>query len=55
MLAIKGPTTAAEADYMHSVVSATSMIRNRLYLFTPVANRRSAPGRVLVTPFPAQS
>ena len=39
MVAIKGPTEAAETDYMHSVVSATSMIRDRLELFTPVADR----------------
>jgi hypothetical protein len=55
MMAIKGPTTAAEADYMHSLVSATSMIRNRLYLFTPVADRLPPPAGVLVTPFPQQS
>jgi len=54
MTAIKGPTVAAEADYMHSVVSATSTIRDRLYLFTPVANRRLPPAGVIVTPLSAQ-
>ncbi len=55
MTAIKGPTAAAEADYMHSLVSSTSMIRNRLYLFTPVADRRPPPAGVTGTPLPAQS
>jgi hypothetical protein len=55
MTAIKGPTSAAEADYMHSLVSTTSMIRDRLYLFTPVADRRPPPAGVTVTPFPPQS
>jgi hypothetical protein len=54
MTAIKGPTAAAEADYMHSVATATSTIRDRLYMFTPVANRRPPPAGVTVTPLPAQ-
>lgn len=41
MVAVKGPTAAAEADYMHSVVSATTVIHERLALFTPVAVRRT--------------
>jgi hypothetical protein len=40
MVAVKGPTTAAEADYMHSVVSATTVLHERLALFTPVEARR---------------
>jgi hypothetical protein len=40
MVAVKGPTAAAEADYMHSVVSATTVLRERLALFTPIAARR---------------
>jgi hypothetical protein len=55
MTAIKGPTAAAEADYIHSVVSATSIIRDRLYLFTKVADRRPPPAGVTVTPFPNQA
>ena len=55
MTAIKGPTVAAEADYMHSVVSATSMIRDRLYLFTPAADRRQPPAGVTVVPLPHQA
>ena len=48
MVAIKGPTAAAEADYMHSVVSATAMIRDRLTLFTPVADRVALPAYIAV-------
>jgi hypothetical protein len=40
MVAVKGPTAATEADYMHSVVSATTVIHERLALFTPVEARR---------------
>ncbi len=35
LVAVKGPTPAAEADYMHSMVSATSTMRARLARFTP--------------------
>jgi hypothetical protein len=48
MVAIKGPTAAAEADYMHSLVSATSTIRDRLALFTPAADRVAPPAYVTV-------
>jgi hypothetical protein len=41
MVAVKGPTAAAEADYMHSVVSATTVLHERLVLFTPVEARRA--------------
>lgn len=41
MLAIKGPTSATEADYMHSMVSATTLLRYRLALFTPVKARQA--------------
>jgi len=34
LVAIKGPTPAAEADYMHSMVTATSTMRARLARFT---------------------
>jgi len=40
MVAVKGPTAAAEADYMHSVVSATTVLHERLAIFTPVEARR---------------
>ena len=50
LTAVKGPSPAAEADYMHSMVSATSSMRNRLTLFTPLASRQAAPAGVTVTP-----
>ncbi|MGA3044288.1 MAG: zinc dependent phospholipase C family protein [Bryobacteraceae bacterium] len=40
MVAVKGPTAAAEADYMHSVVSATTVLHERLAIFTPIEARR---------------
>jgi hypothetical protein len=39
MVAIKGPSEAAEADYMHSLASSTTALRHRLTLFTPPAAR----------------
>ncbi len=48
---IKGPTAAAEADYMHSLVSATSNFKDRMDLFTPIADRRKAPAGVTIAPF----
>jgi hypothetical protein len=54
MTAIKGPSAAAEGDYMHSVATATGTIRNRLYEFTPVADRRPPPAGVTAAPLPAQ-
>jgi len=41
MVAVKGPTAQAEADYMHSVVSSTTVLCNRLALFTPVEARHT--------------
>jgi len=41
MVNVKGPTPETEADYMHSVVSATTVLHNRLAYFTPVAARRA--------------
>jgi hypothetical protein len=43
MVAIKGPTETAEADYMHSLFSATAALRDRLALFTPVNARQTQP------------
>lgn len=43
MVAIRGPSQAAEADYMHSLVSATTALRNRLALFTPTEARQERP------------
>jgi hypothetical protein len=43
MVAVKGPTAAAEADYVHSVVSATAILRNRLELLTPQEAEQARP------------
>ena len=47
MLAVKGPTAAAEADYMHSLVSSTTVLRERLARFTPPEARRALPAGVI--------
>jgi hypothetical protein len=41
MVAIKNPTQATEADYLHSVVLSTTALRQRLARFTPSANTAS--------------
>jgi hypothetical protein len=46
MVAVKGPSQAAEADYMHSLVSATTVLRDRLALFTPTESRQARPASV---------
>ena len=46
MVAVKGPSASAEADYMHSVVTSTAHLRARLARFTPPDARRAAPGEV---------
>jgi hypothetical protein len=43
MVAIKGPSPTAESDYMHSMVSATKVLRQRLFLFTPLVDRQAQP------------
>jgi hypothetical protein len=43
MVAVKGPTATAEADYMHSLVSSTTVLRERLARFTPPEARRALP------------
>jgi len=43
LLAIKGPTAAAESDYMHSLASAVAMMRARLVRFMP-SQARPEPG-----------
>jgi hypothetical protein len=52
LVAVKGPTPAAEADYMHSVASATSTMRARLARFTPKTAQQepsAAPARPVAT------
>lgn len=39
MVAVKGPSEAAETDYMHSMVDSTAALRHRVVLFTPVDKR----------------
>jgi len=39
MVAIKGPSPAAETDYMHSMVSTLRVLRDRLTLLTPIKYR----------------
>ncbi|MGC1462491.1 MAG: zinc dependent phospholipase C family protein [Terracidiphilus sp.] len=41
LVAVKGPTQASEADYLHSVVLSTAALRQRLHSFTPPAGERS--------------
>ncbi|MGO9325274.1 MAG: zinc dependent phospholipase C family protein [Terracidiphilus sp.] len=46
MVAIKGPSPAAEADYMHSMVSTLRVLRDRLTLLTPIEYRLAQPASV---------
>jgi hypothetical protein len=43
LVAVKGPTEATEADYMHSVAASTEALRQMLIRFTPVAARSASP------------
>ncbi len=43
LVAVKGPTEDTEADYLHSVVLSAAALRQRLAIFTPVADRIPAP------------
>jgi hypothetical protein len=52
MVAVKGPSPAAEADYMHSLVSATSVLRDRLAFFTPTEAGQARPASVAVSTDP---
>jgi hypothetical protein len=44
LIAIKGPTSATEADYLHSVVQSTLALRHVLARFTPPPPVRSTAG-----------
>lgn len=46
MVAVKGPSQAAEADYTHSLVSATTVFRDRLAFFTPTEAGQARPASV---------
>jgi hypothetical protein len=41
---VKGPSPAAEADYMHSLLSAITVFRDRLAFFTPTEAGQPQPG-----------
>jgi hypothetical protein len=43
MIAVKGPTQATEADYMHSVAQSMAALRYELRLFTPLSNQHAPP------------
>jgi hypothetical protein len=43
LVAVKGPTQATEADYMHSVAQSTAALRYELKRFTPIKARHAAP------------
>ena len=47
LVAIKDPTPATEANYLHSVVLSVAALRQRLASFTPPASRRSATGNAI--------
>jgi hypothetical protein len=47
IVAIKDPTQATEADYLHSVVLSTAALRQRLASFTPPAGVRSATANAI--------
>jgi hypothetical protein len=53
LVAVKGPTVATEADYMHSVAQSTAGLRFALARFTPAAARHGAPAGAIApaTPF----
>ena len=55
MVAVKGPTQATEAEYMHSVVLSTAALRRVLAGFTPPGGPRSAVGVVDAATGPAPS
>ncbi len=43
LVAVKGPTEATEAEYMHSVAASAEALRRMLIRFTPVASRSASP------------
>jgi len=47
LVAIKDPTQATEADYLHSVVLSIAALRQRLASFTPPAGLRSATANAI--------
>jgi hypothetical protein len=54
MAAVKGPTQATEADYLHSVVLSEAALRQDLSSFTPPAGKRSTLANAISTSAPAR-
>jgi hypothetical protein len=50
LVAIKDPTPATEADYLHSVVLSVAALRQRLDSFTPPATTRSTTANAISKP-----
>lgn len=55
LVAVKGPTEATEADYMHSVAQSTATLRYELRRFTPVANRQAGLAGAVTLDAPPRS
>jgi hypothetical protein len=47
LVAVKGPTQATEADYLHTVVLSIAALRQRLASFTPPATMRSTTANAI--------
>lgn len=47
MVAVKGPTEATEANYLHSVALSIAALRQRLASFTPPSGRRSTTANAI--------
>jgi hypothetical protein len=45
IVAVKGPTSATEAEYLHSVVQSTTVLRGALARFTPPATNPASESR----------
>jgi Zinc dependent phospholipase C len=52
LVAVRGPTVATEADYMHSVAQATATLRYELRRFTPVNMRQAVPAGAIALAVP---
>ena len=52
LVAVKGPTAATQADYVHSVVASTAILSQMLRRFTPPATANSQPSASATDPPP---
>lgn len=55
MIALKGPTVATEADYMHSVAQSMAALRYELRLFTPLSSQQAPPAGAIALAAPSGS